>query len=83
MTSGSALDELEALMRSAPVVPLTDQIRIDRKRAQKLIARLDPSAAAARLQELLEQARRVPLTGQIRLDSDAVFACIDEIRATR
>jgi hypothetical protein len=83
VTSESALDELEALMRSAPVVPLTDQIRIDRKRAQKLIARLDPSAAAARLQELFTQARRVPLTSQIRLDSDAVFACIDEIRATR
>jgi hypothetical protein len=83
VTAEAALDELEALMRSAPVVPLTDQIRIDRKRAQKLIARLAPSAAAARLQELFTKARSVPLTGQIRLDSDAVFACIDEIRATR
>jgi hypothetical protein len=83
MTSESALDELDALMRSAPVVPLTDQVRIDRKRAQKLIAALDPSAAASRLQELFAHARGVPLTGQIRLDSDAVFACIEEIRAAR
>jgi hypothetical protein len=83
VTAEGALHELEALMRSAPVVPLTDQIRIDRKRAQKLIAKLDSSAAASRLQALFTEARRVPLTGQIRLDSDAVFACIDEIRATR
>ena len=83
MTPEAAVEEFDALVRSAPPVPLTDEVRVNRRRATKLVAVLGGSAAGSTLQQLVEQARKVPLTGQVRLDPDIVFACLDEIRATR
>ena len=81
----TALDQLDDLIRNAPPVPLTDQVRIDRERAASWstasvrrsgtpAGRLGAGRVARvnEVDDLFCDAPRVPLTPQVRVDAGDV-----------
>jgi hypothetical protein len=74
----SPIDELDALVAAAPVVPLTGEVRVDRRRAIGLARELQ---FGAELVQLFEDARRVPLTGQVRIDREQAAALLARARS--
>jgi hypothetical protein len=81
----SELEAVERVLARARPVPLTSELRVERKPLRKALAglrRAAPQAAevADRFDRLVESARSVPLTGQARIDADELAAILEELR---
>jgi hypothetical protein len=86
-----AVDAFEDAIRDAYDVPLTDQVRLDRRKADRLLEQLRTalprgsstlSTLFSELDELVRNAKTIPLTEQIRLDRDDVYDILDRMRAS-
>jgi hypothetical protein len=86
-----AIDALDDAIRTASSVPFTDQVRLDRREVDHLLARLRTalprgsstlSTPFDELDALLRNAKSIPLTNEIRLDRDQVYDVIDRMRAS-
>jgi len=92
-----ALDSLDDLIRNARPVPLTDQVRFERKDIQAAVSRLREAVAAERirpgdspgllaaleeLEQLIAGAPSIPLTSQIRCDREALSDHLDRMRSS-
>jgi hypothetical protein len=86
-----AVDAFDEAIHDAYGVPFTDQVRLDRGKAERLLERLRTdlprgsstlSALCSELDELLRNAKPIPLTNEIRLDREAVYDILDRMRAS-
>jgi hypothetical protein len=89
-----AIDRLDDAIHEARVVPLTDQVRIEKDRLHDAVAAIrseadrtlggDPTGpvyeAIERLELIAAGARPVPLTGQVRVDTIEVHEQLDVLR---
>jgi hypothetical protein len=87
----AAVEELDELVSKASGVPLTDQVRLDRRQAYVLLDRLraalsqgpaEPAAMVDELDEFFRQAKPVPLTDQIRVGRAEIYDVLDRMRAS-
>jgi hypothetical protein len=80
--------DLAALLANAQPVPLTDEVRLERRDFENALAEersySDGSdrarAAADELQRLIERAKPIPLTDQVRLDGRRARELLDQLR---
>ncbi len=65
-------------------IPLTDQVRLDRRKVNVLLDRLRAvqPAGAFELDQLIQQAKPIPLTDEIRLERDDVYDVLDRMSAS-
>ncbi len=86
-----AVDAFDEAIHDAHDVPLTDQVRLDRAKAERLLERLRTalprgsstlSSLFYELDELIRNAKPIPLTEQIRLDRGEVYDILDRMRAS-
>ena len=85
------LDAFDDLLRTAPAVPLTDQVRLRRGDALALLSamRTSPDATATtlalldELERLVSDARRIPLTRDVRLEAERARAILDRLRSVQ
>jgi hypothetical protein len=86
-----AVEELDELVSKASGVPLTDQVRLDRREAYVLLDRIrtalsqgppEPAALVDDLDELFRRAKPVPLTDQIRVGRAEIHDVLDRMRAS-
>jgi len=86
-----AIDAFDDAIREAPGVPLTDQIRLDRREVEVLLDRVrttlgadaaDVGGLLDQLADLVRRAKPIPLTGEIRLDREDVYDVLDQMRAS-
>jgi hypothetical protein len=86
-----AVDLFDEAIHDAHDVPLTNQVRLDRSEAERLLERLRMAlprgsstlgALFDELDELIRNAKPIPLTEQIRLDRDEVYDILDRMRAS-
>ena len=83
------IDELDDLIHMARVVPLTDQVRLERADLDSRIATLRRQVAGnrpavtilERLEAVVADAKPVPLTDQIRVLKPRLYDTLDELRA--
>jgi hypothetical protein len=77
-------EQIEFALDNGQPVPLTPQIRLDRRTVKKFVQQLrqerEPAGELAELVDLLESAKAVPLTGQVRLDPEPIRALLERIR---
>jgi hypothetical protein len=82
-----AVGRFDDLIRDAPGVPLTREVRVLRDDANDLVAEMESAATPAtselieRLADMVDGARAVPLTDWIRIDRENAYRLCDEIRA--
>jgi hypothetical protein len=86
-----AVDEFEEAIRKARGIPFSDQVRVDRRKADVLLDHLRMTLNPASsdfvflldsLEELVRRARPIPLTEEIRLDREEIYDVLDRMRAS-
>ena len=92
-----AIDAVDELLHQARPVPLTDQVRVDKKTLSAKVERIGEAlplgvgrsseadefnALLDRLRALLDASRAIPLTAWHRIDREAAYDLIDQLRAT-
>jgi hypothetical protein len=88
------IDKLDDLAHNAKAVPLTDQVRVERREVQDIVAEIraaireDLTDAPTQvltlvdeLDELARDAKPVPLTRHVRIDRAEVYDILDRLRA--
>jgi hypothetical protein len=87
LTPSELADELLAVLASARPVPLTDQVRVNKRDAEDVIAAFeiapDPALAAPvrAIGDALHHARYVPLTDEVRLPRAQLDELAQALRA--
>ncbi len=82
------IDELDDLILNARVVPLTDQVRLERADLEACVATLREqvagnrraAAVVERVGAVVAAAKPVPLTDQIRVHKFRFYELLDELR---
>lgn len=79
----AALGEFDDFLGSAKLVPLTTQVRLDRRRAQELLDRLRAVAPGGvdQLDALFRNAKSIPFTNEIRVSIVEVSEALDRVEA--
>jgi hypothetical protein len=90
--AAAVLAELDKFIRDANGVPLTDQVRLDRKKIDVFLDRLRtalidaPAEMVAKLDqldELVHRAPAIPLTNEIRIERLEIYDLLDQLRIMR
>jgi len=88
---GDPIATLERLRSEARPVPLTDEVRFDRQRANEAIEELrrqtlgtaGSSEPLDQLHDLVENAKPVPLTDEVRVNRDELGRRVDAVLAVQ
>jgi hypothetical protein len=89
--SAAIVAEFDGLIHRARAVPLTDQVRLDRREIYGLLDRLraaldhGPADLVALLDELdgvVHRAKPIPLTNQVRVERSEIYDVLDRMRVT-
>jgi hypothetical protein len=83
-----SIDGLDDLVHNARIVPLTDQVRLERAELDARLAALREqlaysrraTAVVERLETVVADAKPVPLTDQVRVLKTRLYDLLDELR---
>ena len=91
-----AIDEFDDMLHHGPAMPLSDRVRLKPEALAVAVARIREGCetvlagkpggctlvAVARLEEVARDAKPVPLLRSVSVDKEAIYDCLDRIRAS-